>query len=417
MITILFIFIFSSFSFANPQDITLALFQKHRLSVPPGASISASHKNSIILSVEDNQLSMLAKKVGTTHILINNKKLTVHVVSPETAKHFSSLQKIIEPSLGLTLEINQGIPVVKGQLYSLADFKKLLQFRKTHGMNFLLQAKLPAYLQTELQQTLNETLTRNTLSPQKIIFDPNPHIYVSPQTPSLKKLEEVALTLGIETLVTKESLEVHPTVKVDVFIVEIKKSHARNLGVQWPATLSADLLPGSGPQYGKSEFAAHALEGQGFGKIIAQPTLLARSGEEARFHAGGEFPIKILKFRTQEVFWKSYGLTLVIRPEVDRSGRLKIKLDTEITSIDKGTSSDDIPGVKTNKVSSQFDLLKPQTIAISGLVSAEEFKSSSGLPALQKIPVLGKLFSSEDFLSQKTELVIFVRPQVLKETL
>ncbi|MBC7370694.1 MAG: hypothetical protein H7326_03960, partial [Bdellovibrionaceae bacterium] len=67
------------------------------------------------------------------------------------------------------------------------------------------------------------------------------------------------------------------------------------------------------------------------------------------------------------------------------------------------------------RISSHFDLLKSQTIALSGLIKNEESKASAGLPLLQRIPVLGALFSSKEFHENRTELVIFVRPSIFRE--
>lgn len=406
-------------SFAQPQNITLAIHQEYSVPLNGDLAISASDKKHLKLSVQNNALLVVGKKVGTSTVKVGSRQYIFQVVTAEDKRDIPNLHKLVQSSLGLKLEIRNGQSFVTGNLYSTADLQKLLLFRKKKSVNFYMQTLMPTYLQTELQGALNKTFVSHTLQPQKIIFEPYPRIYLSKKTPHLERIQDLAATLGIESVVNQESLEVHPTVKVEVYIVEIKKNYSFKFGLQWPEALSAQLIPNSAPVYGGEEFkfSANAFEGNGYGKVIAQPTLLARSGEEARFHAGGEFPIQIQKFRTQEVFWKTYGLTLMIKPEVDRSGRLKIKLETEITSIDASTKVGEIPGIKTNKVSSQFDLLKPQTIAISGLVSAEEFNSNSGLPGLQKIPILGKLFSSRDFLTNKTELVIFVRPQILQETL
>lgn len=420
MIKLINILFFSLFSYAAQSEVielVLPVHQRHSIRIPSTGNISATDKQYVSLSLQGANLQIYTKKIGESKFFVDNQEYLVQVVSSETATHFKALEKITHSTLSAKARLQNGQVHITGKLYSLQDLQKILRFRKNHNLDLAFKVHLPAYLKEELQRMLTFTLEKHQLSPQKILFDPFPQVYLSPKISALEKVREIIKNLGIEVVITNESLELQPTIKVQVYIAEIKKNKASQFGIQWPRSLNASVLPGSGPQYDEAFFSASAFEGQGLGKIIAQPTLLTRSGEEAKFHAGGEFPIKILKFRTQEVFWKTYGLTLSIKPEVDRSGRLKIKLDTEITSIDKGTSTDDIPGVKTNKVSSQFDLAKSQTIAISGLVSAEEFSSNSGLPALKNLPILGQIFSSEDFLSQKTELVIFVKPEVLKETL
>ena len=131
--------------------------------------------------------------------------------------------------------------------------------------------------------------------------------------------------------------------------------------------------------------------------------------------AGGEIPIQIIKYRTQEVIWKQYGIRLRVKPVADSSGRMSISIDTEISTLDEATKVDNIPGILTNHVSSHFDLSRPQTIALSGLLKNEEGRSHNGLPYLSRIPILGGLFSSQSYKDFETELIIFVRPSILKE--
>ncbi|RYZ78230.1 MAG: type II and III secretion system protein, partial [Proteobacteria bacterium] len=154
---------------------------------------------------------------------------------------------------------------------------------------------------------------------------------------------------------------------------------------------------------------------QGKGRILASPTLLCRSGKEAEFLAGGEFPIRMMNLRMQDVVWKKYGVQMKVRPKADSSGRMSIALDIEVSTIDGSRGVDGIPAMLTNRMSSHFDLSKPQTIALSGLIKNEESNRQAGLPLLSRIPVLGALFSSRDFQENRSELIIFVRPSIVKE--
>ena len=93
---------------------------------------------------------------------------------------------------------------------------------------------------------------------------------------------------------------------------------------------------------------------------------------------------------------------------------MSIELETEISSIDKSREINGIPAIHGHKVVSQFDLIQSKTIALSGLVKNETGTAREGLPFLGQIPVLGKLFSSEEFLENQTELVIFVTPELME---
>lgn len=159
--------------------------------------------------------------------------------------------------------------------------------------------------------------------------------------------------------------------------------------------------------------ALKALESKGLGKVLASPTLNCRSGAEAEFHAGGEFPIRLTGFRRQAVEWKKHGVVLKVKPEADSLGAIKLSIDSEISLIDNSQLVDGLPALKINRVSSHFDLKESNTIALSGLIQESWSRGQSGLFGLSQIPVLGALFRSHDFLNYKSELIIFVTPEVV----
>ena len=102
-----------------------------------------------------------------------------------------------------------------------------------------------------------------------------------------------------------------------------------------------------------------------------------------------------------------------VKPIADESGRMSISLETEVSSIDDSRMVDGIPGLYTNRVQSYFDLNESKTIALSGLIKSEEGKASEGIPGISRIPILGALFASQDFREHRTELVIFVKPEIV----
>src|SRR5690606_22390992 len=137
--------------------------------------------------------------------------------------------------------------------------------------------------------------------------------------------------------------------------------------------------------------------------------------KEAKFLAGGEFPIKIINFQTNDIQWKKHGILLSFKPLADRSGKLSLSLSVEISLIDQAQAIDGIPGLLVNRVESHLDLKESQTIALSGLIKEQSGKSNQGIAALKNIPIIGRLFSSEDFRNNRTDLVVFVTPRVVSE--
>jgi pilus assembly protein CpaC len=144
--------------------------------------------------------------------------------------------------------------------------------------------------------------------------------------------------------------------------------------------------------------------------ILAEPRLSTRSGGEASFLAGGEFPIEISTINGTTIEFKEFGVGLKVRPEVDRNDNIRAYVETEISAIDRSVSIGDTPGLLTRKASTDISMRSGETLVMSGLINQEASKDVSGIKFLMDIPILGHLFRSKNFRDRKTELVIFVTP-------
>jgi pilus assembly protein CpaC len=227
------------------------------------------------------------------------------------------------------------------------------------------------------------------------------------------QIQEILQPYGIRTVFEKSQIATQPLVRIQITVAEVSRQLQRKIGVQWPDAVAAQLSPKfKGPD--ELTIFLRALEDEGMGHILASPTLLARSGGESEFLAGGEIPIRISNGKRFDVIWKRHGIYLQMKPIADLTGRMKMSLTTEV-SMPSGEAVDGIPGLKTNRISSQFDLEGSQTIVLSGLVKNDWFTTSSGIPGLKNLPILGYLFKSDSFMESQSELVIFVTPQVLHQ--
>jgi pilus assembly protein CpaC len=152
--------------------------------------------------------------------------------------------------------------------------------------------------------------------------------------------------------------------------------------------------------------------GSGNAVILAEPRLAVRSGGEASFHAGGEFPIEISNINGTTVEFKQFGIKLSVKPNVDRNNNVRALVETELSAVDRSVTVNNIPGLLTRTTSADVILASGETLVMSGLINQEAAKDISGLKFLSEIPILGELFKSKSFADKKTELVIFVTPTV-----
>jgi pilus assembly protein CpaC len=162
-----------------------------------------------------------------------------------------------------------------------------------------------------------------------------------------------------------------------------------------------------------------ALKEEGLIKILAEPTLIALSGETASFLAGGEFPVPIPQgLGTVAIEYKSFGVALAFTPTVLSEDKISVRVVPEVSELDFSTAvrfeGFVIPGLSTRRASTVVELADGQSFAIAGLLKDSIRDTASKYPGLGDLPVLGNLFKSRDFQNSETELIIIVTPHLAK---
>jgi pilus assembly protein CpaC len=156
-----------------------------------------------------------------------------------------------------------------------------------------------------------------------------------------------------------------------------------------------------------------ALESSGLAKLLAEPTLVALSGQEAKFLVGGEFPIPISTgLGTVSVQWKKFGIILNFTPTVIADGALHLKLQTEVSDVDASRSVTvggfSIPGLTSRQSETTVRLADGQSFAIAGLLSDRVRSTVNRIPFLGDLPILGVLFRSVAYQRDESELLVVV---------
>ncbi|MEQ1877409.1 MAG: pilus assembly protein [Bdellovibrionia bacterium] len=394
-----------------PNSIALATGRSHRLPVAAGQDVRLA--NGRILKIEDrgNAIVITGKKTGSTELLIGSKSYRVHVATPHAVDAFTKLRNLTLETKGLTADWSDSVPVLTGELLRFEDW--LAAAEAAGNAPYFFRASVSGETARDALEHFNGLIAKNRLPAPLLKFEDEARLSLPPGQNGLKKtFERVFGPFGFKIDIDEKLVALEPMVEVSIIVAEVRRKSFSRLGIQWPASYSAKILPK--PEFnGAAEIALQSLEEKGLGKILASPKLLCRSGKEAQFLAGGEFPIKIMNYKVNDVVWKKHGVLLQIRPLVDFEGHMSIALQTEVSMIDTSQVVDGIPGLLTNRIESHFDLERSETIALSGLIKKEWGKSRTGLPGLASLPVLGLLFSSEDYRENRTELVVFVTPRVV----
>ncbi|HET8816917.1 MAG TPA: pilus assembly protein N-terminal domain-containing protein [Pseudidiomarina sp.] len=212
-----------------------------------------------------------------------------------------------------------------------------------------------------------------------------------------------------------------PMIELAVQIAEVKRQYTRQLGVRWPQQIIGPLISSEATQIVSlpvdMQAAIDLLERQGHARLLAEPLLSARSGGSAEFLVGGEFPIpQVLAQGQQDVTFRQYGVALTMAPEILADGSIKTMVGAEISSIDPATTVNGVPGILSRKVSSVIAGRTGEAIVLSGLISHEQSLQTDQFPGLHRVPLLGRLFLSEQFRSAATELIVIVTPHIRQDS-
>ncbi|MBZ9864357.1 type II and III secretion system protein family protein [Mesorhizobium sp. CA15] len=247
---------------------------------------------------------------------------------------------------------------------------------------------------------------------------------------------------GNEEVINSVNISSSQQVQLNVRFVEINRQAGQDLGAKYAANFAygignrkvvlnpdgGDLTAaGTGEIIGSLlsngvsiDIAIKALEERGLARRLAEPNLIARSGQTASFLAGGEFPIPVSEDNGKiSVTYKKYGVGLDFTPTVLKDGLVSLDIAPEVSSIDPSASIQvssgiSIPAFIVRRARTSVDLKNGQSFMIAGLLQSQNDITTSRVPGIGKLPVLGPLFSSKSYQRRETDLVIIVTPYLVK---
>jgi pilus assembly protein CpaC len=179
--------------------------------------------------------------------------------------------------------------------------------------------------------------------------------------------------------------------------------------------LVSRLVGGSNPL----DVQLNALEQKGLIRNLAEPNLVALSGDTASFLAGGEYPVPVPGALGQvTIDYKKYGVGLSFTPTVLKDGVINIAIKPEVSQLDFAhtvqLSGITIPSLIVRRASTTVELRDGQSFVLGGLLQNNSSTAQQQLPWIGDVPVLGALFRSSDYQKQETDLVIIVTPHVVR---
>jgi len=238
--------------------------------------------------------------------------------------------------------------------------------------------------------------------------------------PEVRSLVE--LSPMTQQLMDRAQADSIKTVQLDVTIMEVDKTMMRSLGVKWASSIN----PSSAVSFEGSSLSPitgvisnilpsiNMMTSTGKARVLAQPTLITRSGQKAQLFVGGELPIPVSQGGgAVSIEYKEYGVKLEFEPKVDTQDNIDTMIFVEMSSLGGPAPQGGAPGLITNRVTTNVFVKTGESITLGGLVQASDAQNVDKVPGLGSIPVLGNLFKSKQFIRNQTEMLVFATPRVV----
>ncbi len=284
------------------------------------------------------------------------------------------------------------------------------------------------------------TASRTTASSGsgRVVVDSNSNTLIF--NTSAENYSQIIALLGTLDQPSKSAL-------IEVTVAEIRLTDNLDLGIEWllnesgarGSTTTAGTLGGLGlatgglnitrlNSLGDTRLVLNALATNNRATILSSPRVMARNGEAARIQVGQEVPV-ITSQQTgvvggtnsnsgvlQTVQYRNTGVILSVKPSIFSGDRIDLDVTQEVSAAQATQTGVNIsPTIATRKVETKLTLEHGSTVLLAGLISDDRTDGNSGVPWLQDIPLLGRLFRSDSQTKARTELVVLITPYIISD--
>lgn len=377
------------------------------LAAPFVSAVVGSPEIADVLPMSDRVLYVQGKKVGTTNVSVFGKdKRLIAILDVEVAIDARAIAEKIRANLeskGITVSSSQDQLILGGHAWNAVDAEQAVAIAK---------ASAP---ETQLINLIKVASAQQVLL--KVRF--------------IEASREAERDLGVNLLAanSKGTLGVNTGLGSATQIGQSPTSTVGGLPLfqatgTLPGSTAAPFSVGLANLAGKGlniDALISALETKGLARRLAEPDLVALSGDTASFIAGGEVPVPVVQpssgaTPTITVDYKPFGVQLTFMPTVLANGVINLRLTPSVSELDYTNAIQNqgftIPALTKREARTTIELRDGQSFAIAGLLQTEGLRNISQVPWLGSVPVLGTLFRSSGYQQNETDLVVIVTPHI-----
>ena len=386
---------------------------------PANGRLSAAYRKPITLEFRDAPLRAVFDFIGKVSGL---NFVFDRDVDPGIRVTISVRDTSIEDALGMLLGANQLEQSVTGEraitIYPNTP-QKMKDYQQLMVRTF--------FLANSDVKTVAFTL-KTLLKARDIVTDERIGTIMMRDTPEMIRMAE--RIIAVQDLAD-------PEVMLEVEVLEVKRTHDQNLGIQWPDSASLTLL-GSGGLGGLKVYDLHRINGDNIGlglgavslnanktdtdsNLLANPRIRVRNKDKAKVLIGDRVPVITVTTNngvsSDSVNYVDVGLKLDVEPNVYLDDEVAIKINMEVSSVVKeiiSKSGTQAYQIGTRSASTVLRLKDGETQVLAGLISDEDRTTANKVPGIGDLPVLSRLFGSQNDDTTRSEIVLSITPRILR---
>lgn len=389
--------------------------------------------------INPREVYLLGKKVGSTNVIVWTKGGSTLIADVAVGVDAGALERKLAQLLPGEKDIKVSIAadsvVLSGSVSDASKARQAVAIAEAFVRNLTSSVSLPIALDNgagdnairnaSMQMSGGAASEAGTLGSNKII---NLLQVLSPQQVVLEvKVAEVSKTMLDKLGIGYEGSTLVDSGTAPGGLTQFVKEETRGLVSPGDGILLGSMPQRAGtPNIDLEQLTIEAQKQDGLVKILAEPNIVALSGQEASFLAGGKIYIPIVTTSATgsavTLEEKEFGVGVKFTPTVLDNGRINMAVAPEVSELSQSGSSFTtvngsttvLPSLSTRRVSTTVQLADGQSLAIAGLMKNNVTEVIKAFPVLGEIPVLGALFRSSQFQSEKSELVFVITPRLVK---
>jgi pilus assembly protein CpaC len=373
------------------RELALEVGQNRLLEIssPLGRVSVANPEVADLKVVTNNQLLMTAKGVGDTYLTLWDKNDVPIVLSLHVTRNLDALQKQLKdlfPDESINVSSAGDLVVLSGEVSDVRIPERAMAVSRLHAEKIANQLKVRGNQQVQLEVKFAE-VSRSGLREMGFSFFHDNGNRVAGLATGAAPIGGFA---GVPDTGVPGVPAVYPSARGDAFSLFFSGLS------QFPFSAVLSLL-----------------EQNSLSKTLAEPTLVAMTGQDARFLAGGEFPIPLSTgLGSVNVTFKKFGIQLAFTPTVLADDLVNLKIAAEVSEVDPSLGVQlngfSVPGLTSRQSETTIRMRDGQSFAIAGLLSDKSKNAIAKVPGLGDIPILGALFRSTQFRRDETELLVVI---------